>query len=69
MSLARTWSVGLVGISGGVVEVEVDLSAGIPGMAIVGLADTAIRESRDRVRAAVINSGLDWPNRKITIGL
>jgi len=69
MSLARTWSVGLVGLAGGVVEVEVDLSAGLPGMAIVGLADTAIRESRDRVRAAVLNSGLDWPNRKITIGL
>lgn len=69
MSLARTWSVGLVGLSGGVVEVEVDLSSGLPGMAIVGLADTAIRESRDRVRAAVLNSGLDWPNRKITIGL
>ncbi len=69
MSLARTWSVGLVGLSGGVVEVEVDLSQGLPGMAIVGLADTAIRESRDRVRAAVLNSGLDWPNRKITIGL
>ncbi len=69
MALARTWSVGLVGLAGGVVEVEVDLSAGMPGMAIVGLADTAIRESRDRVRAAVLNSGLDWPNRKITIGL
>lgn len=69
MPLARTWSVGLVGLSGGVVEVEVDLSAGLPGMAIVGLADTAVRESRDRVRAAVLNSGLDWPNRKITIGL
>jgi len=69
MSLARTWSVGLVGLSGGVVEVEVDLSAGLPGMAIVGLADTSVRESRDRVRAAVLNSGLDWPNRKITIGL
>jgi len=69
MSLARTWSVGLVGLTGGVVEVEVDLSQGLPGMAIVGLADTAIRESRDRVRAAVLNSGLDWPNRKITIGL
>jgi len=69
MALARTWSVGLVGLSGGVVEVEVDLSQGLPGMAIVGLADTAIRESRDRVRAAVLNSGLDWPNRKITIGL
>jgi magnesium chelatase family protein len=69
MSLARTWSVGLVGLAGGVVEVEVDLSSGLPGMAIVGLADTAIRESRDRVRAAVINSSLDWPNRKITIGL
>lgn len=69
MALARTWSVGLVGLAGGVVEVEVDLSSGMPGMAIVGLADTAIRESRDRVRAAVLNSGLDWPNRKITIGL
>lgn len=69
MSVARTWSVGLVGLAGGVVEVEVDLSAGLPGMAIVGLADTAVRESRDRVRAAVLNSGLDWPNRKITIGL
>lgn len=69
MALARTWSVGLVGLRGGLVEVEADLSQGLPGMAIVGLADTSVRESRDRVRAAVLNSGLSWPQRRLTVGL
>lgn len=69
MSLARTWSVAVTGVDGRVVEVEADLSPGLPGCAIVGLPDASLNEARDRVRAAVVNSGLAWPGRRITIGL
>ena len=58
-----------MGVEGHLVEVEADLAAGLPGMSIVGLADTAVGEARDRARAAVHNSGLDWPARRITVGL
>jgi magnesium chelatase family protein len=51
------------------VEVEAHLSSGLPGMSIVGLADTAVGEARDRVRAAVLNSGARWPQVRITVGL
>jgi magnesium chelatase family protein len=69
MSLARALSVALVGMQGHLVEVEADLAQGIPGFALVGLPDTALSESRDRVRAAVVNSGEMWPSRRITISL
>ncbi|PZS14883.1 MAG: Mg chelatase-like protein [Pseudonocardiales bacterium] len=69
MSLARTLAVALTGVSGQVVEIESDLSAGLPGMSFTGLADTSVVESRDRIRAAVLNSGVRWPNRKITVAL
>lgn len=69
MTLARTLGVALSGVSGQVVEIESDLSAGLPGMSFTGLADTSVVESRDRIRAAVLNSGVDWPNRKITVAL
>jgi magnesium chelatase family protein len=69
MPLARTNTVIVVGVAGQLVEVEADISAGLPGMAIVGLADTAVGEARDRARSAVINSGHEWPNRRITVGL
>jgi magnesium chelatase family protein len=67
--LARTYSVALIGVTGAVVEVEADIANGLVGMILVGLPDTALREARDRIRAAIVNSGEDWPQRKITVGL
>jgi magnesium chelatase family protein len=67
--LARTSSVALVGVTGHVVEVEVDIANGLVGMILVGLPDTALREARDRIRAAITNSREQWPQRKITVGL
>jgi magnesium chelatase family protein len=69
MSYARVLCVGLVGLDGHVVEVEADLSPGLPTMVLTGLPDTALNEARDRVRAAVVNSGQAWPNRRITVNL
>ncbi|NIL56215.1 recombinase family protein [Salinispora arenicola] len=69
MSYARVRCVGLVGVTGHVVQVEADLAPGLPTVAITGLPDTALHEARDRVRAAVVNSGRVWPNRRITINL
>jgi magnesium chelatase family protein len=67
--LARTYSVALIGVTGHVVEIEADIANGLVGMILVGLPDTALREARDRIRAAVVNSGEDWPQRRITVGL
>jgi len=69
MALARSLSVALVGVVGHIVEVEADLAVGLPGLVIVGLPDASLSEARDRVRAAVVNSGYAWPSRRITIGL
>lgn len=69
MSYARVLCVGLVGMAGRLVEVETDLSVGLPAVVLTGLPDTALHEARDRVRAAVVNSGCDWPNRRITVNL
>ncbi len=69
MSLARTRSVTLVGVVGHLVEVEVDMGRGLPGLTLVGLPDAALSESRDRIRAAVVNSGESWPTRRVTINL
>src|SRR5215469_8049316 len=69
MRLARAYAVSLVGVVGHVVEVEAHLSNGMPNIVLVGLPDTAVREARDRVRAALINSGLEWPGKRITVGL
>ena len=69
MPLARTYSVALIGVTGQVVEVEADIANGLVGMILVGLPDTALREARDRIRAAIANSGEEWPQRKITVGL
>jgi magnesium chelatase family protein len=59
----------LIGVNGQVVEVEADITNGLVGMILVGLPDTALREARDRIRAAIANSGEEWPLRKITVGL
>ncbi len=69
MTLARTWSVGLAGVVGAMVEVEVDIAAGLPGVVLVGLPDAVVRQSVDRVKAAVGNAGGEFPARRITIGL
>ena len=69
MPLARTYSVALIGVTGQVVEVEADIANGLVGMILVGLPDTALREARDRIRAAIVNSGEEWPQRRITVGL
>ncbi|MGY1987426.1 YifB family Mg chelatase-like AAA ATPase [Blastococcus sp. SYSU DS0669] len=69
MTLARTWSVGLAGVRGAMVEVEVDIAAGLPGVVLVGLPDAVVRQSVDRVRAAIANAGGEFPVRRVTIGL
>jgi magnesium chelatase family protein len=67
--LAIVPSATLLGASGRAVSVEVHVSQGLPAFSIVGLPDEACRESRDRVRAAVMSSGLTWPQRRITVNL
>lgn len=67
--VARVISATIVGIEGMLVQVEVDITRGLPSFDIVGLPDTAVRESRERVRAAIKNSGFDFPIQRITINL
>ncbi|GHJ00191.1 hypothetical protein TPA0906_20560 [Streptomyces olivaceus] len=59
----------LVGVEGVVVEVQADLEPGVAAFTLVGLPDKSLTESRDRVRAAVVNSGAEWPQKKLTVGL
>ncbi len=66
---ARMNSMGLLGVNGFLVTVEADLSGGLPGFDVVGLPGSAVRESRDRVRAALKNCGFDYPVSRITINL
>ena len=67
--LATVLSCALVGIDAHPVQVEVDLAAGLPQTATVGLPDHVVRESKDRVRSALRNSGFDIPPRRITVNL
>jgi magnesium chelatase family protein len=67
--VARAHSIALVGVEGYPVEIESDIENGLPSLFLVGLPDTALREARDRIRAAIINSGEQWPQRRITVGL
>ena len=69
MSLARAHSIALVGVEGHPVEIEADIENGLVGLLLVGLPDTALREARDRIRSAIVNSQEKWPNRRITVGL
>jgi magnesium chelatase family protein len=69
MGFARTCSVALIGVEGVVVEVQADLEPGVAAFALVGLPDKSLVESRDRVRAAIVNSGEIWPQKKLTVGL
>ena len=67
--LACVRSAMLFGVEGLIVDVQVHVSAGLPGYTVVGLPDAAVRESRDRVRAALLSSGLSWPLRRVTVNL
>ncbi len=67
--LAKTLSGAVTGVDGLLVQVEVDLALGLPGFSTVGLAEGAVRESKDRVKAAIKNSGYDFPPRRITVNL
>jgi magnesium chelatase family protein len=69
MAFALARSASLLGIHGEPVDIEVHVGAGLPGFTIVGQPDESCRESRDRVRAALLSSGLPWPNRRVTINL
>ena len=66
---ARINSMGLLGVDGFMVDVEADLSQGLPGFDVVGLPGAAVKESRDRVRAAMKNSGFAYPVSRITVNL
>ncbi len=67
--LSKVKSFGLMGIDGYVVIVETDISNGIPSFDMVGLGDTAVKESKERVRAAIKNAGLEFPIKRITVNL
>lgn len=69
MALARAWAVSLAGVTGQLVAVEADLAPGLPGTSVIGLGDVAVLQARDRVRAAVQNSGQKWPEKRITLAL
>lgn len=67
--LARVFSCAVIGLDGVVVEVEVDTGQGLPSMVIVGLPDTAVQESRERVQSAIRNAGLEYPRKRVTVNL
>ena len=69
MALARAWAVALTGVTGHLIAVEADLAAGLPGTTVIGMGDAAVTQARDRIRAAVVNSGQKWPDRRITLAL
>ncbi len=67
--VSRLYSMGLYGMNAFVVEVEADISIGLPGFDVVGLPDASVKESRDRVRSAMKNCGFEFPVHKITVNL
>ena len=67
--LAMVQSCAVVGLDGALVQVEVDLATGLPAFTIVGLPDAAVNEAKERVRAAIRNSGLAFPLKRITVNL
>ncbi|MDE6565998.1 MAG: YifB family Mg chelatase-like AAA ATPase [Clostridia bacterium] len=67
--LAKTNSFALNGVKGFKIDIEIDINAGLPSYDVVGLPDTAIKESRERIRSAIKNSGLNYPVKRITINL
>jgi magnesium chelatase family protein len=69
MALGRAFSVAVRGLDGETVEIEADITSGLPGVHLVGLPDAALQESRDRVRAAITNCNNRWPMSRLTLAL
>lgn len=69
MPVTSVRTISLLGLTGSLVDIEVDISDGLPIYTLLGLPDTALMESKDRIRAALVNSGESWPNRKVTVSL
>jgi magnesium chelatase family protein len=69
MTIGRTQGIALQGLLGSVIDIECDISDGIPTYSLLGLPDASLQESRDRVRAALSNTGQKWPNKKVTVSL
>ena len=69
MALGRAYSVAVRGLDGEIVEIEAHITSGLPGFHLVGLPDTALQESRDRVRAAITNCANSWPMSRLTVAL
>jgi magnesium chelatase family protein len=69
VALARTYAMALGGVQAHVVEIEADIENGLVALLLVGLPDTALREARDRIRSAIVNSRQSWPLRRVTVGL
>ncbi|MDD5009864.1 MAG: magnesium chelatase domain-containing protein, partial [Syntrophorhabdaceae bacterium] len=67
--ISKVTTATVYGIDGIKIDVEVDISYGLPAFSIVGLPETSVRESKERVRAAIKNSGFEFPNDRITINL
>jgi magnesium chelatase family protein len=67
--LARVLTGATAGLDGAAVDVEVDIAQGLPGFNVVGLPDVAVQEARERVRAAVRNSGYTFPLKRVTVNL
>lgn len=66
---ARIYGSTILGLQGNIITVETDIGNGLPSFEIVGLATTAVKESKERVRSALKNSGYEFPMRRITINL
>ena len=67
--LAKVWSCAVIGLEGALVEVEVDLSRGLPLFMIVGLPDTAVQEAKERVRSAIRNSGGIFQKERVKVNM
>ncbi len=67
--LAKVYSCAVIGLDGAIVEVEVDTANGLPSFVVVGLPDAAVQESRERVQAAIRNSGFYFPQKRLTVNL
>jgi len=67
--ISKVYSFGLIGLQAYPVEIEIDVACGLPQVTLVGLTDMAIKESKERVRSAIKNSGFDWPAQRITVNL
>ncbi|MCK4262084.1 YifB family Mg chelatase-like AAA ATPase [bacterium] len=67
--LARAYSASILGLEAYSIEIEVDIASGLPAVVVVGLPDTAVKESKDRIKSAIKNSSFDYPTRRITVNL